>query len=90
MNKPHWMNYTIAPSTERWLLELGAEEVVGKDEQGKAIKEWKSRGFYKKFADDGPVIVATQEEAYIFPLREYAENVKHGDVRLKESRVVEA
>lgn len=90
MSTPNWMNYTMTPSNERWLLELGVEEAVEKDQQGKVVKEWKSRGYYKTFKEGGPVIVEQREEAYVFPLKEYAENVRHGDPRLRESRVVEA
>lgn len=69
-----------------YILELGVEEV---SEEG--VKQWRSLGYYVGWtADSSNLISLKREEAHCFPKREFAENVRNGDERLKASRIVEA
>lgn len=61
-----------------FVLELGERINPGKENES-----WRSAGFYAGYKEGGPpIIVAAQHDAYKFPNREYAENVRDGDARL--------
>lgn len=65
-----------------YILELGLETGDGKH------KVWECRGFYAGYTEQGPIIAETIHGAYQFPKRDFAENIRNGDERMRQSRVV--